>query len=531
MDFSELTERLLATDAYANAPESVTTLETHISVLFFAGDRVYKLKKPVDLGFLDFTTLAARKHFCEEEVRLNRRLAPSTYLGVVEIRLGPAGRPVIGGDGALLDYAVEMVRLPAHRMFDRLLDSGDIDNATMRNLAGILTRFHEQAATGPGVDEHGSLATVSANSIENFEQTRDFRGSLISHALHAFLESWTRAFLDQNAELLDSRVADHRIRDGHGDLHAGNICVLSPSPSDIVIYDCIEFSPRFRCGDVACDLAFLLMDLDLRCYRAFSDYLLRQYRELSKDSELDALIRFYKGYRAMVRGKVAAMRSAQAPDDPGVAREAMRYFQLAASYALPATLILTCGLPGSGKSFAARELARPFEALIVNSDTVRKRISGIPPSERHVEKFEGGIYTRERSQATYARLCELAREQLEAGKPVIVDAGFRSPEQRQPFLELARELTAPLVVLWVDPPDAVIRERLARRADDESEVSDAGLSVYLETRKSFVPPAELPSAQVVHIADEVPGETIAALVIDAVLGGDSTESTAPTSRA
>lgn len=511
-------------EAYPRPPERVSLRETHISYLFFAGERVYKVKKAVDLGFLDFSTLERRRHFCEEEVRLNRRLAPRTYLGVVPITSSDDGALRVGGNGEAVEWAVEMVRLPEERMLDRLLDRSEIDNSHMNLLADRLVAFHASAATGPGVDEHGSLDGVSFNVLENFEQTRSFAGplsqqSLVSGRLHEFLEGRARGFLDGERTLLERRVEERRIRDGHGDLWAGNICFVDDG---LVIYDCIEFADRLRCGDVACDLAFLAMDLDSRGYRGFARYLAKRYAEEAADEELERLMPFYKEYRAMVRAKVAGIRWAEtreegAPQD-AARREAMRYFHLAAAYELGPSVLLTCGLPGTGKSWAARAVARPFEAVFASSDVLRKRIAQVPLHRHQREGWQEGLYAPAMSDQTYDALLDEAKEALAHGRTIVVDATFSTIARRRPFVELARRRDVPLLLLHVTAPEETVARRFEARDEDPEAVSDADLSVYRKAKKSFEPPDELGELQVLSAPSGTECvEELTARVIDRLL--------------
>jgi len=514
--------------AYPFPVERVGLRQTHVSWLFFAGDHVYKVKKPVDLGFLDFTDLAQRRHFCEEEVRLNRRLAPHVYLGLVPITRSPTGRLRFGSVGETVDWAVEMVRLPERRMLSNLLDRGEIDNTEMNEAVALLARFHAESATGPGVDEYGSPEAIAANVEQNFEQLRPFVAtgktgaaglSVLSPRQHAFLCARARGFLDDRRELLERRVREHRIREGHGDLHAENLCFTD---AGLVAYDCLEFSRALRCGDVASDLAFLAMDLDFRGYPGFSGYLAKRYAKVTGDAELPALLPFYKGYRAVVRGKVAALTAVD-PEVDWARREelrcrAMRYLQLAAAYELPPSMILMCGLPGCGKSWLAKRLAGALRAAVLHSDVRRKLLAGVAPTTRVHEGYETGLYAPEVKERTYRSLLRGALDNLRAGHSVIVDATFSRKHYRSAFVDAAARLELPYYVLHVTADDAVIRERLARRRNETREVSDADLDVYLRERIAFEPPEEVPHR---HLVASVSGagipEAQSSIVIDRMI--------------
>jgi aminoglycoside phosphotransferase family enzyme/predicted kinase len=502
-------------------PAEVEVIETHISAVFLAGPRAYKVKKPLHLPFLDFSTLAAREHFCHEEVRLNAELAPGVYRGVVPVRRdGQTLR--LAGRGELFEWAVEMERLPAQGMLDVLLDRGEIDNELLRQIAATLTRFHARAATGPGVDEHGTLEAVRALVEENFAETDRFVATGSLHALgrrvHDLVEAWALHFLHERSELFAQRMRSGRVRDGHGDLHAGNVCRRGPDGS-LVIYDRLEFSPRFRCADVAADLAFLLMDLDHRGFRGFSDYLLREYAARSEDVGMLELVDFYKCYRAWVRGKVTALRAAQTR---GSAREttrlaAMRYFNLAAGYTLPESIVLLCGLPGSGKTWVARQLAAAVDCTVLNSDATRKQQAAIGLDEHHPAPYGGGIYDAEHTEATYAALLAAAQPSLAKGRSVVLDAGYRTPAQRAPIVDLAHALRVPIVVVLRDPPEAVVRERLTARAREGKDVSDAGIEVYERCKAEFVPPTVGEGAPVLVSREAEAGPELVAEVLGALL--------------
>jgi uncharacterized protein len=323
---------LLRPDAYPHPADDLRLHETHISWVVLAGPYAYKVKKPVNLGFLDFSTVERRAAFCADEVRLNQRLCPDVYLGVVYL-VERGGEYVVGGPGLPLEPAVRMRRLPEDGMLPNLLAAGAADARLVRRIACRLARFHATAATGPGVDEYGSPAAVRANWEENFAQTRTFPDQTLSAATRAAIAAYIERFLAEQAFLLDRRVAGGCVREGHGDLHAASICVEGRR---LQLFDCLEFSTRFRCADVAAEVAFLAMDLDHYERPDPTAAFVEAYVRASGDSELPRLLDFYRCYRAYVRGKVAGLRLAEPGLSPEqvaeVAGETRAYFDLARTY-------------------------------------------------------------------------------------------------------------------------------------------------------------------------------------------------------
>ena len=513
MNQSELKAGLSDPRAYGGAARIVTTLETHISLLFFAGERVYKVKKSVDLGFLDFTTLERRKHFCEEEVRLNRRLSPEVYLGVVPIVKAEDGSLVMGGSGTPVEWAVEMQRLPANAMLDGLLRAGAVDNQMMRDLASLLAEFHRGAATGKAVDPFGSPEAVLALVSSSLANLAAFAGSgeadtksgfcALTPERLAFLKATATQFLEKSRELFERRVREGRIRDGHGDLHAGNICYR---PDGIAIYDCIEFSETFRCSDVACDIAFLAMDFDYRGFHAFASYFVREYQKRANDPELIELIKFYKQYRAVVRAFVACATATSSPEELELREEkraeAGRYLDLACAYALPPCMVLMCGLPGSGKSTIARGVAAPLNALVHRSDVQRKSLSPTPASRPSPEGFSQGLYSPEKLQRTYEVLLQSTVFDLKRGQSVVVDATFSKRARREEFIEAANELGVSVYIVEAFASEEATRERMIRRQEDRLEASTADFSVYLKARERFEALLEIPASLRIRVDTE-----------------------------
>ena len=330
-ELPEVVQALLIPDAYPETPQHVEMVQTQMSFVFLTDDYVYKVKKPVNLGYLDYTTLEKRRFFCQQEVELNRRLCPEVYLGVVPIsRIGSG--IFIAGQGEITEYAVKMCRLPREAMMDVLLTNNQVSSEMVANLAWKLVEFHDKAETNAAVAAFGSLDTITQNTGENFTQTEKYISHTISRGDYQRLNAYSNNFIERNASLFSKRVQDGRIRDCHGDLHAAHICFSN----GICIYDCIEFNDRFRYCDVASEVAFLAMDLDHYGQADLSRSFVNAYVDESQDKELLELLNFYKCYRAYVRGKVESFKL----DDPHISEEektrvlaiARRYFELAASY-------------------------------------------------------------------------------------------------------------------------------------------------------------------------------------------------------
>ena len=330
-ELPELIQALLNPEAYPVETTRVELVQTQISYVFLAGEHVYKIKKPVDFGFLDYSTLEKRLHFCRKEVELNQRLCPYAYLGVVPITF-EGNRYRIDGEGLAVEYAVHMRRLPAEAMMDTLLEQNKVTTKMIDRVAKIIADFHSKAATSVEIMEIGGINAVIKNTSENFEQTEMYTGTIISGDAYRHIKTYTENFIQTNAHLFQKRADDGRIRDCHGDLHAAHICF----GDTICIYDCIEFIDRLRYTDVAADVAFLAMDLDRYQRSDLADGFVKAYVKESGDNELWQLLNFYKCYRAYVRGKVGCSQY----DDPHIpAREkdeilatTQNYFRLAESY-------------------------------------------------------------------------------------------------------------------------------------------------------------------------------------------------------
>jgi uncharacterized protein len=484
-----LIDALLRPGAYPHQADNLVLRETHLSWVLLAGPFAYKIKKPVDLGFADFSTPRRRAAACAEEVRLNRRLCPGLYLGVVDI-VARGGGYAVGGPGQPVEPAVKMRRLSEAGMLPALLDRAAVTPRVVARIARRLAAFHAAAATGPGVDEWGSPAAVRANWEENFAGTAPFVGGCLPPATEITVRAYVDHFLTEHDTLLAARVTAGRVRDGHGDLHAANICLEGRR---IHLFDCLEFSPRYRCADVAAEVAFLAMDLDHHGRADLGAAFVDAYARAGGDAGLAALLDFYKCYRAWVRGKVLGLRAGQsgvAPDEQArLLAEARGFFDLAGAYAggLPGpALIVTMGLPASGKTSLARALASRLGLVHLSSDLLRKELAGRRPTEHRREAFGAGLYAAAATRRTYATLRRRAAHWLGRGRSVVLDATYGRAAERAAVRRLATRLGARLVVFHCRADDATIRARLRARERDPLAVSDARPDLWPALRAASV---------------------------------------------
>ncbi|MBI4336703.1 MAG: AAA family ATPase [Chloroflexi bacterium] len=508
MGHPPLVEGLLDPQAYPEEerPGTVEMLETHISYLFFTGRYVYKVKKPVDFGFLDFTTLEKRRHFCQEEVRLNRRLSPGVYLDVAEVRERDGGYYLFG-PGNAVEYAVKMRQLPRQRAMAEMLRRGEVQEEHLRALATKVETFHRGAESGPETARLGGLAAVRENVAENFAQTETYLGVTLTTEAYDAIRAYSDAFLQAREDLFRRREREGRVRDCHGDLHTDQVFLLN----DIAVIDCIEFNQRFRYSDVAADVAFLAMDLAYHGRRDLARVFVDQYIERSGDQELRDVLDFYCCYRAYVRGKVESFRldlpSLQDPQREGVLARAVRYFALAREYARlvkgPA-LLITTGLMGTGKSTVAQAVAARLGGQVVSSDVVRKELAGVAPTERRYEPWGGGIYGERFDQQTYGALLGRAREALDQGTVVVLDASYRRAAHRQQVRELAQSMGVPFFALEVVCPEEVVRGRLAAREAAGRTVSDGRWELFRRQQEAFEPLTEVPPEEHVVVDGSLP---------------------------
>ncbi len=498
---ARLVEQLSDPTFYPHPTSRVQVLQTHISWLFLTDELVYKLKKPVDFGFLDYTTPDKRRAMCEREVQLNSRLCPGVYLGVEEVREAK-GKLSLGGGGETVDTLVKMVRLPEDRMLRQVLGRGEGNSELFATLARILAAFHGHARVDEGAAALKNLAGVKHNCDENFAQTEKYVGKLVSAHAHTFLSTATELFFRRHPRLFARRLREGRIVDGHGDLHLDSICATDP----VCMFDCIEFNERFRILDVAEEVAFLAMDLEFHGHAPFARAFVDAYVAAAEDRELLLLLDFYKAYRAFVRAKVHSFQSDDGGlDDPARARLqgiAGRYYDLALSYAQafnPRRLMAACGLSGSGKSTLARRLGERHAVEVVRSDLVRKELLGLDPLDRRHVPFGAGEYAPSVTERTYWAMMERAEGLLAKGHSVILDASFITRQHRRWAVEAARRAGVPFLLLECRTSDEVIRQRLRRRAEKSASVSDGRVEIYERQLADFEPPEEFGGAEKVIV--------------------------------
>jgi len=474
--------------------EQVTVLETHISYVLLTGRYAYKLKKAVDFGFLDFTTLAARRHFCEEELRLNRRLAFVLYLDVVPIT-GSVDAPIVGGDGIAIEYAVKMREFPQDALASRSLSRGELVPANIDALAVKVAAFHgaiEVAAAGAGF---GAPEGILQRAQDNCSALLPLLDDPAERAEIDALVAWTAREHAARRGAFLRRVEEGFVRECHGDLHLGNIARID---GELTIFDCIEFNPALRWIDVISEVAFTVMDLKDRGHADLGHRFLNAYLERTGDYGGLAVLRFYLVYRALVRAKIARLRAAQlAPGDERAASvaEYRGYVRLARGYAgtRPSAIVITHGLSGSGKTTLSESLLEALGAVRVRSDVERKRLHGLDARERDHRGIDRGLYTGTATDATYRRLATLTRDIVVAGYVAIVDAAFLKRAQRDLIRTLAAELRVAFVIVAFPASDATLRERVGRRAAAGSDASDADLAVLgyqLHTQEPLAPDEE-----------------------------------------
>lgn len=478
-----------------SAGKPVEVIQTHISVVFLTAERAYKLKKPVDFGFLDFSTPEKRARACRDEFRLNCRMAAEWYLGLAPVWFREDGTIDVGdpspNPAPAHELMVVMRRFPEGRMMDRLLAKGEVGAMHVERLARIVAAFHRDAARGPEIERHGTREAAGGLALENFDQTRGFCGSLFDEETHAIMRRRVAAFLETRERIFARRIAEGRVREGHGDLHSPNVCLVGDDP---VVYDCIEFSAKYRSLDVASEVAFLAMDLEYRDHSELARVFIDAYVDESEDPALRALLPFYLSYRAMVRAKIAALTWAASEVDADTrARaetEARTLFAMAERYShglVPPALVMIGGPTGAGRHTIGAVIERAAGLTVIEAAKVREALSSAAVDESHREAAREAAYSEAMTTATHQALSRQVRERLAAGETALVVANFFEREHREALLEAARSAGLPALYVEVHASDEEIAARLGRRA------FEAIPEAQREARRTAEPADEIPA--------------------------------------
>jgi len=507
--------------------EKVKLIQTHTSWVFLTGKYAYKIKKPVFFGFLDYTTLSARKHFCKEEFRINQLLAPDIYYAVLPIiksgnriklaRPEKSDPPASPNRGEVLDYAIKMRELPQETIMTNLLLSRKVNYSVIDQIAKIVADFHNQSLSRSEFSKYGDLETIKYNWDENFAQTEPFIGVTVKQKTFTEIKTGINQFITNHKELFTKRIRNQKIKQCHGDLHSHNIFITDsarPYPANVkssakkvksnqnvledgcgakvYIFDCLEFNPRFAVSDVASEIAFFVMDLEFYRHKHLADFFINRYLHYTKDIELLKVLDFYKCYRAYVRGKVTGFNL----NDRGISRReklrakrtARQYFQLAYKYIESLNsqpkLIMVMGLPGVGKTYLAQHLAQHIHAYHFSTDIIRKEITNTP-IEMH--RFEGpgkGIYSREVSGKTYQELHQRTDNFLSQGKTCIIDATFSWQKSRNEAKQIADKNNARFYIINCTCPEKLVMQRMKKR-EKEFCLSDATPEIYYHIKDNF----------------------------------------------
>ncbi|MDO9141609.1 MAG: AAA family ATPase [Methylobacter sp.] len=459
------------------ATHACDLIETHISWVLLTGQHAYKIKKPVNFGFLDFSTLEKRRFCCDEELRLNQRFAADLYLEVVPIT-GTPERPDLGGTGSAIEYAVKMLRFPAGQLLRTAAESHELSTDETDQLAKLIADFHQTVERTVESSVYGDSANINHWFVENFDHIRPLLIDDAAKQQLQAIEQWGADEWQQQAELMQLRKRQGQVRECHGDLHLGNMTRLN---GRVTLFDCIEFNPLLRWIDVISEVAFLFIDLLYFGYGHHAYRLLNRYLHHTGDYQGLALLRYYLVYRALVRAKVSLLRMAQQADNAVLSQQARGDYAIFANLAEQFThrrqtaLIITHGYSGSGKSTLAAQLAEHIGAFQIRSDIERKRLFGHTALAETGSAIDDGLYSEKASLTTYQHLHELAKTVLDAGFPVIIDATFLKTEQRGSFGQLAADSGVPFHILSFQASDQALCSRIKQRQNDASEATVAVL--------------------------------------------------------
>lgn len=516
-DSSALIDSLTDPRAYPELPDEVRVFETHMSWVLLAGGHAYKIKKPIDLAFADFSTLDRRGHFCREEIRLNRRLAPRLYLGVVPI-YGSSRAPRFVPGGNPIEYAVKMERFDQRQLLPQVLGRGELTAEHIERLAADVADFHQRVEVAGEDTRFGRAESIRMRMEDNFHELLESGALHDGRAEIRRLREVCRHSFDRRCETFRARKAAGFVRECHGDMHLGNMVLLD---DEVVVFDAIEFNEDLRWIDVLSEIAFAAMDLAHRGRHGLSGRFVNRYLERTGDYEHLELLPFYTAYRALVRAKVGAIRAAQerenaGREEPELLGEVERYIALAGeAMSAPAPrLLITHGPSGSGKTAGSTAVVERGGYVRIRSDVERKRLAGLQEDVRTESRFEEGLYSVAATRACYRRLAELAAAILRAGYSVIVDAAFLKRWQRDLFRATARRCGVPWRIVEFRAPVSVLRARVTRRSRTASDPSEADLAVLEKQLASAEPlsASERESAVIVG-TDTEPPEAVKARVV------------------
>ncbi|OZG70045.1 hypothetical protein BTA51_27990 [Hahella sp. CCB-MM4] len=499
-----LVQALKNSATYHHPVSEIQLIETHISWVFLTGTYAYKVKKPMDYGFLDFTALDKRKYYCEEELRLNRRLVPDVYLEVIPIT-GTPEAPILEGEGEPFEYAIKMRQFNP-KTLDQMPQDDPALGEHLEQLALKVADFHlnHSAKTDEGMT-FGHPDVVFEPVQQNFDQIRPLLNDPAELKQLDYLEGWAQSTFERLRPLMEQRDKDGFVRECHGDMHLANVTVQDGS---VMLFDCIEFNEYFRWLDVYNDIGFLLMDLEDRSLKGLGYRVLNAYLEQTGDYQGLALLPFYKAYRAMVRCKIALFTMGA----PGISEEMRqeeekkykRYMDLAESYmAVPSRfLIITHGVSGTGKTTISSHLVQRLGCIRLRSDIERKRLFGLKSQEKSHSELDGGIYSPDANIKTYQYLASEAEMLLQAGQAVIIDATFLHQDQRAMMEEVAAENGVPFAIVDCKAPQAKIEEWLEKRSAESEDAAEADVNVMRHQLTHAEPFTEEEMTHVLELASD-----------------------------
>jgi len=479
-------QAMLKPEFYEHPVDTCELIETHISWVILTGKFAYKIKKPINLGFVDFSTLKKRKFYCEEELRLNRRLAPNIYLDVIPIS-GSAENPALTGKEKAFEYAVKMKQFSQNMQLDHVLARNELRQDMVDSFADLIAQFHQHIETANSASDFGKPKQVYQPVKENFIQIREHISDKLKIDLLSKIEQWTEDTFNEIKKHFTKRKEKGFIRECHGDLHLRNLAWHNNKP---LAFDCLEFNENFRWIDVVSEVAFLIMDFDVHNQPELAQHFLNKYLELTGDYEGCSVLRFYLVYRVMVRAKVDAIRAAQAGISQQEADEANaeidNYLQLALTYTqkIKPFIIITHGMSASGKSTITQPLLEKLGAIRIRADVERKRLFNIKLGQNSYANIQQGIYTKQATHKTYLKLLDLTESIINAGLPVIVDATFSTIEQRALFKKIASKKQVRFIILNFTASEDTLKHRIRNRKQD---VSDADITVLENQIKNWQP--------------------------------------------